>query len=219
MKWILIICLAVLAGCEFPPPAWREVRMGETAKVYACGPWNPAQVEQFPAVLEDYNSKIGHENGRPFFVFGGQKEGLVYRGENTSSLRCVWWVWGPSQNRGSDYPTAEGQALWRAHFDWEGEGPIAGLYDGEGIFLFRSKNCFDGGELPECEWRIASILAHELGHALGGEHLPDPDPEDPSTKGVLTTPVSSEVLRLVDGEEICRHVSCKINRVLRESTP
>lgn len=188
--FILLCCFAVLTACEGAPPL-PEVARQETVTVYACGGWLQPQIDQIKAAIDDLNLNARYENKNKFFVYGSEKPGLYGSGEN-SGIRCVYWIY-------ENYPTEEGRDLWEGARPEDESDSLAGEYDGDNVFVYGNGACAPN---TSCTWMMQNVVAHELGHALGAEHLAE------GSHAVMTTPASSWRVTGADVKEICRHASC-----------
>lgn len=194
MKTLVLCFCALLAACGVD--GYDEIADGRTAEVYACGDWQPAQVEQINAAIDDWNSNVTMSSGEVPYRFAGllSDENTFEEGDTGDGLHCVYRVY-------DNYPTEYGRSLWREYRVGQQKGGL--FVDNDDIVIFGRDVCADGSPAGlSCTWIIQNIVAHELGHAAGLGHAPE------GTDSVMTPRPNSWLVTAYDRQSFCEHNDC-----------
>ena len=202
MKAMLLCCFAALAACN-TLEAYPELAKGETATVYACGEWQPAQLAQIQSAIEDWNAGVTLSTGAAPYAYGGQKPEMASYDENDigDGVHCIYQLIDDTRWSHRSNLTAYGRQLWNDYHS--GSEEAAALYDNDDIVIFNEDpDMKDPALPPHSTWEIQGIVAHELGHAAGLEHQPQ------DSDSVMTPRVKLRLTTALDHASFCGANAC-----------
>ncbi len=195
MRLISIILCAFVAsaaiGCQ-ETPEFAELKDNRQATIYACGAWAPENLQQIEAAINDWNTVVGQRYGMNPFVYGGQLADAASYDENSAGdgMHCIYRL-------EPDKLTAFGQEVWNEHRDDSGE---AGTFmDNDDILTYWT---LDSSWLPR--WALQPIIAHELGHGAGLDHVDEGD----VTPSVMKPLRSAATVQSADADQFGRIHGC-----------